>query len=270
VAESFDFSMYDGKKSDAVFCESYRNINDQQYYKQTARARNVCLVEGAEDEVITVGDAQGLERREAYIRAGRYAPQDLGEQFLRQNEPVESLDVKIVNPYTPFEYKKDYDVGDIVTIISQSYGVEITRNILEVTEFFDRSGFHLYVVFGSIPRDLLMELQNQDNRLDELERAPDIDFDMDELLVLLIDLVIPELVNEVFDKIEFPPFPDFLSEEEILKLIEDALARLLKDLGGSGNHVIIDRLPSQAEINTFPLNAEVLVYNPNQHFTPSS
>ena len=48
----------------------------------------------------------------------------------------------------PFEYRNDYYIGDIVTIVSESYGVTIAQNILEITEYYDRTGFHLYVVFG--------------------------------------------------------------------------------------------------------------------------
>ncbi len=312
--EVYEFTMYDGKPSDAVFCESFKNITDQQYYKQSAASKNVCIIElepvkpeeppedTGEGEVIieepvqepepepvfiTVGNATGLERREGYIRAGRYPPQELGAQFLRQNEPTESLDVKIVDPYSPFEYKKDYDVGSIVTITSESYGVEITKNILELTEYFDRTGFHLYVVFGSIPRDLLTELQDQETRLEELEKEigaeedAEIEIDeelieeiveevADEVLEDLIDLVIPEIVDEVFDMIEFPPLPDYLTEEGLRETIETVVNRLLDGItlpGGNGNHVIIDHLPAtQAEIDTFPLNSEVLVYDPNNPY----
>lgn len=85
---------------------------------------------------------------QAYTRAGKYDANEYGLAFLKQNKQVESLDVKIINPYAPFEYKKDYDVGDIVKVVSEDYGVEITHNILEVTEFWDSTGFHLYIVFG--------------------------------------------------------------------------------------------------------------------------
>jgi hypothetical protein len=271
---TFDFSMYDSRKSDAVFCESYRNITDQQYYKQTAGARNVCLVEGMEEQVITVGNAQGLARREAFVRAGRYTPFELGTQFLRQNKPVESLDVKIVDPYTPFEYKRDYDVGDIVTIVSQSYGVEITQNILEVTEFFDRTGFHLYVVFGSIPRDLLTELRDKDDRLDALEKMPDSDYEIDlteENIETLKNLIIPELVDEIFDLLDFPPLTNLLTEDEVRVIAKEIVDAKIKNISsGNGNHIIIDHLPIQAEINIFPLNAEVLVYNPANPYIPPS
>jgi hypothetical protein len=39
--------------------------------------------------------------------------------------------------------------------------------------------------------------------------------------------------------------------------------------GHGGGHIILDRLPTQAEINLFPINAEVLIYDPGNPFVPS-
>jgi hypothetical protein len=189
---------------------------------------------------------------------------------------LESLDVKVIDPYAPFEYKNDYDVGDIVKIISEEYRVEITKNILEITEFIDKTGFHLYIVFGDIPRDLLMELKDKDNRLETLENAPDPEFEADlteETIENLKNLIIPGLIDEVLELLEFPPLPDYISEDGLQRVIEETVDRKLKGIGtggGNGNHIIIDHLPVQAEINAFPLDAEVLVYNPDTHYIPPS
>ena len=287
---AFEFSLYDGRRSAAVFCENFRNITDQQYFNQTARAKNVVIVEGAEEQRITIGNVQGLERREAYTRAGRFHPVEFGNQFLRQNEPIISLDVKIVDPYTPFEYKKDYDIGDIVTIVSESHGVTITENILEISEYYDKTGFHLYVVFGRIPRDLLTELRDNSHRIDHLETHPEsVIPDID--LETIKNLIIPPIVDEVFNQIEFPPLPDWLSIENLREMItetsEEVVDRRLRELlqtmlpellpeilpgipGGGGSCIVIDRLPTQAQIDNFPDGSVVHVYNPNVVFTPPS
>jgi hypothetical protein len=297
IEGAFVFSLYDGAHSGAVFCESFRNIADQQYYKQTAGMKNICIVEGAA-QVSEFGTAQGLARREAYLRAGNYDPAELAAQFLRQNDAVETLDVKIVNPYLPFEYKKDYDLGDVVTIISEDYGVEITKNILELTEFFDHTGFHLYMVFGSMPHDLLTELRDKDNRLEVLEKAPEpygpdnlnelveetvntlldetlediLDEKLDETLDETLELLIPGIVDEVFDKITFPPLPEYLDEDALRAMTETIVEEKLAALnaGGGGNHIILDHLPVQAEIDTLHVDDVVLVYNPSAPYVPTN
>jgi len=293
--EAFEFSLFDGRLATAEFCENFRNITDQQYFNQTAQARNVVIVEGPPitndwtDEptrnLVTVGWAQGLSRREAYARAGRFPMFDFGHQFLRQNEPIESLDVKIIDPYTPFEYMRDYDIGDIVTIISESKGVSITQNIMEISEYYNKTGFHIYAIFGRVPRNLLMELRDNNYRLDDLMNNPEpppLD------LELIMDLIIPPLLEEIFDLIEFPPLPEWLYpwenfrelveqttntvldtrlRPEIIKVLEELLPGII---GGHSGHIILDRLPTQAQIDTFPDGAVVVVYDPDTIFTPSS
>jgi hypothetical protein len=44
--QAFEFFLYDGRLAAAEFCENFRNITDQQYFHQTAQARNVVIVEG--------------------------------------------------------------------------------------------------------------------------------------------------------------------------------------------------------------------------------
>ncbi|MCL1878738.1 MAG: siphovirus ReqiPepy6 Gp37-like family protein [Defluviitaleaceae bacterium] len=291
--QAFEFSLYDGRRSAADFCESFKNITDQQFFHQTGQARNVVIVEGQPHEpaynggepirnLITVGNAQGLARREAYTRSGRFPMVDFGHQFLRNNEAVKSLDVKIPDPYQPFEYRRDYDIGDIVTIISESKNVSVTENIMEVTEFYDKTGFHIYAIFGKVPRNLLMELRDNNKRIDDLWNHPEhppLD------LELIKDLIIPPILDEIFDLIEFPPLPDWLYpwenfrelveqtahtvldtrlRPEIIKILEE----LLPGHGGHGGHIILDRLPTQAQIDTFPDKAVVVVYDPDVIFEP--
>jgi len=285
--QAFEFSLFDGRRAVAEFCENFRNVTDQQYFHQTAQARNVVIVEGQQSpeglpQRTTIGSASGIERREAYTRSGRFPMVDFGNQFLRQNEPVQSLDVKIVDPYTPFEYRIDYDVGDIVTILSESKGVSITQNIMEVTEFYDKTGFHIYAIFGRVPRNLLMEMREHNNRLDDFMNHPEhppLD------LELIKDLVIPPIMEEIFDLIEFAPLPDWIYPlENFRNLVEQTASdilnvvlrpeviRVLEEMLPTihhGGHIILDRMPTQAEINNMPNNSVVVVYNPNVIFTPS-
>ena len=93
--------------------------------------------------------------------------------------------------------------------------------------------------------------------------------------------------QEVFDLIEFPPLPDWLYPwENFRELIEQAantildtrlrpevikiLEELLPGAIYGGSHIILDRLPTQAQIDTFPEGAAVHVYNPDIVFEPSS
>ena len=185
----------------------------------------------------------------------------------------------------PFEYMRDYDIGDIVTIVSESKGVSITQNIMEISEYYDKTGFHIYAIFGRVPRNLLMELRDNNYRLEDLMNNPEpLPLDLE----LIKDLIIPPLLEEIFDLIEFPPLPDWLYPwENLRELIEQASNKVLDVrlrpeviaileeilpgiIDGHSGHIILDRLPTQSQINAFPNGAVVVVYNPNIVFTPNS
>jgi hypothetical protein len=57
-------------------------------------------------------------------------------------------------------------------------------------------------------------------------------------------------------------------DDETLRGIIEEIART--EINISGSHVIIDHLPTQTEINTYPLNSVVLIYNPNNPYIPAS
>ena len=65
----------------------------------------------------------------------------------------------------------------------------------------------------------------------------------------------------------------FHGQNNWLVIFDDAgekinIETLLPKIGGG--HIIIDALPTQAQINTYPVGAVVLVYDPNNPYVPSS
>jgi len=288
VGQKFWFKLYDGTNSDAVFMENYRNIAEEQYYLETTDYKNVVYVRsgsGDTGQTVSFGSAQGLSRREGYLTAGSYVAADIGPRFLEDNGPKETLDIKIIDPYTPFEYKKDYDVGDVVKVISTQYAVEITEHILEITEYFDLTGFHLYIVFGDLPRTILTEIKDNSRNVDNIMNSrndwldsvmPDIaDQVLDEVLDNLPDLPIGEDLENLIDEKILDTLTDMPEpvEDAITDLIEsvtpDIVQNALNDMG-VGAHIIIDHLPTQTEINGFKEDSIVLVYDPNDPFVPEA
>ena len=289
AAHKFWFKLYEGKNSDAVFMENYRNIVEEQYFLQTSEYKNVVYVRsgsGDTGQTVSIGSAQGLNRREGYLTAGSYAADEIGPRFLEDNGPKETLDVKIVDPYTPFEYKKDYDIGDVVKVISTQYAVEMAEHILEITEYFDLTGFHLYIVFGDLPRTILTEIKDNSRSVDNIMNSrndwldsvmPDIvDQVLDDVLENLPDLPIGEVLEDLIDEKILDTLTDMPEpvQDAITDLIEtvtpDVVQNVLSDMGigENGNHIILDHLPTQSEIDTFMAGAVVLVYDPNSPYEP--
>lgn len=42
-----------------------------------------------------------------------------------------------------FSYKKDYDLGDIVTVRKKAWGIEMDKRITEIQEIYENGGFPL-------------------------------------------------------------------------------------------------------------------------------
>lgn len=104
--------------------------------------------------------------------------------------------------------------------------------------------------------------------MEELEKAPDPL--SEEALRGLLDLVIPDIVDEVYRMLEFDDLP---TDEDLVAMITDISGKIidekLKTLGGG--HIILDHLPTmQTEIDTFTPNDVVVVYNPNNPYIPAN
>lgn len=47
------------------------------------------------------------------------------------------------------KYKKDYDLGDIVTVVDKNWRIRIDTRITEIEEAYEEKGFEVNVTFGN-------------------------------------------------------------------------------------------------------------------------
>lgn len=170
----FYFEVYEGKDHSknqtgnkrVIFSEVYRNINkttfttNEQNYKTHAvifgdgegTARTV--MEAVLDETAT-----GWERRELMVDARDINRDDLtdaqyqsaliqrGTEKLAEYGIVECLEATTL-PNMNFTYKKDYDLGDIVTVNKKAWGIEMDKRITEIQEVYENGGLSIVPTFG--------------------------------------------------------------------------------------------------------------------------
>lgn len=150
--KTFDFTLYQGKKTSAEFSENYKNIDEQDYYYQTRGHKNTCLISFNGGNLIYGNSNKGLDRREVCITADSKATEasamDQARLYLLDRTIIQSFDTVINSKSPQFIYKTDWDLGDIVSNKSELWGVTIEKNVLEVTEYFDKSGTNLAPIFG--------------------------------------------------------------------------------------------------------------------------
>lgn len=71
---------------------------------------------------------------------------------------VQSFDAS-VNPHGNLKYKEDFDLGQLVQVLSKKWGVALTVRITEIEESYDRDGQSLNIVFGKGVLSLLQRLK---------------------------------------------------------------------------------------------------------------
>ena len=167
----FVFSLYKGTDRSyqqnqvpyVTFSPEFDNLINSDYLFNTKDYKNVALVagegEGTARKTKAVGNAQGLERREIYVDSrntssnnGEITEQEYeaalaaeGTQTLAEHTVTESFEGE-VNYQTPYVYKTDFFMGDIVEVVNE-YGISATPRISEVIESEDETGHSIIPTF---------------------------------------------------------------------------------------------------------------------------
>ena len=81
-----------------------------------------------------------------------------GEAKLREQDMIRSFDAS-ANPYGNLVYKRDYDLGGVVKVLSPRWNLDMMARITEVEESYDTEGRSLRVVFGKPALSLIQKLK---------------------------------------------------------------------------------------------------------------
>lgn len=162
-----DRSMGQSANPRVIFSEEYDNLRSTSYTLNKQDYRTVALVAGEGEGaarrrtiVARTVDQEGLHRRELYVDARDVSSNDgeiaeteylaqlaeRGDTGLSEAPIVQSMEGEI-EPGQMYEYKKDYFMGDTVTVINK-YGVQVDTQVLEVVEVWDENGYTCTPTFG--------------------------------------------------------------------------------------------------------------------------
>lgn len=167
VYEGLDRSAAQDDRSRVIFSERYDNLTGAVYQENEQLYKNVAYV-GGEGEAsartyVTVGDteATGLERYEAFFNGGTVEhPEDMTEatylahlrtyglQRLEECGLAASLTCSTEADLN-FRYLTDYDVGDIVTVRKQSWGMETDLRITQIDEVYENGARRITPTLGT-------------------------------------------------------------------------------------------------------------------------
>lgn len=165
VYKGLDRSMGQSDRARVIFSEDFRNLNRAIYEENEQVYSNVCYVggkgEGADRVYVEVGDttSTGLVRREVFVNGSDISDENLSNaeylEKLRQRGRDKLAECALYNsveceaiPYGNFEYLKDYDLGDIVTIRKESWDIGENLRLSGVTEVYENGTQTIQPVFG--------------------------------------------------------------------------------------------------------------------------
>lgn len=157
-------TMSQGVASRVVFSESYNNLNNTIYQYNDQLLKTLAYVggegEGSERVYVTVGGGEGLGLREMFVDAKDIRKEELsdseyrelliqrGMEKLAENSIAESFECD-TGADINFVYKKDYDLGDIVTIKKRAWGITQDQRIEEIQEIYEYGQMVVVPTLGS-------------------------------------------------------------------------------------------------------------------------
>ncbi|MEG1415675.1 MAG: siphovirus ReqiPepy6 Gp37-like family protein, partial [Clostridium sp.] len=173
----------------ALFSRQYENILEQDYIELLGDYKNTCLVAGAGEGIArkkyAIESGVGLSRYELYVDARDLSDKEQktrvvtdpstgeqkeeqyeveipaaiynqmllerGQQKLNECKEIITFDatVNIAQDQENLVYKRDFNLGDIVTIFDDEWQIELNTRITEIQEIYENSGPAINVIFGS-------------------------------------------------------------------------------------------------------------------------
>lgn len=166
VLQGLDRTTEQSTNSWAIFSMEFENILTQEYVVDTIDKTNfayITMPESGSDAALstTVGSATGRDRREIFVSGSNVRKNESGSAnatavqitLLQAEGSAELTDETLsfsasVDPEGSLEYKVDYDLGDIVSIIATDYGIQLNARITAVKEVEENGIETLKLTFG--------------------------------------------------------------------------------------------------------------------------
>ncbi len=167
--EGVNRSINQSDNPPCVFSREFENIYSQTYTDSNDNYRNTALIAGAGEDnarkLTEISQGNGLNRYELFVDARDLSDTSEDDRELPWNE-YESLLIQRGNEklaecteVTTFEskinvrgnliYKKDFDLGDIVTCHDKKWGITIDTRITEIEEVYEGNKMEVNVTFGN-------------------------------------------------------------------------------------------------------------------------
>lgn len=149
-----DCSCSQDKNPKIIFSPEYDNLGSSKYNFDSSEYKNAVLIggkgEGTDRIFAEVGDSTGLDRFEMFVDdtssenegiselAYKSRLRSTGQNEIAKTNTTTVFEGNIISNL--YEYKKDWNLGDVITI-KNKYGIKADIRIIEVIETWDKDGY---------------------------------------------------------------------------------------------------------------------------------
>lgn len=163
VVEGRDLTHNQEANNPVLFSVDFSNIQSNNYVESKLDYKNVVYIEG-KTETKTIGEASGLQRKEIYFTSEDAETEEqfttVGLQKLQEYEEVRSFEGEILDQGA-FRYKKDWNLGDIVTLQNKEWNVTVDTRITELKKTYSEGGLFIDANFGNKVPTLLDQIKRE-------------------------------------------------------------------------------------------------------------
>ncbi|UII56717.1 siphovirus ReqiPepy6 Gp37-like family protein [Cytobacillus spongiae] len=186
VYEGRDLSVGQSENPRAIFSLEFENVHQQKFTDSDSGFRNVAIVagqgEGADRKLVFINNNfGGFERKELFVDARDLSSsiqsedgtqiilndeeyeallEERGKLKLAETQPIQTFDSGI-SVTSNLIYKQDFDLGDIVTVKNDRWGVLLNTRITTVEEVYENDTVDIRVNFGSNIPTLIDRIQQR-------------------------------------------------------------------------------------------------------------
>lgn len=151
-----------------VFNPALDNIKNMRYTHSNIDYKNTLYIQTTNKNAITINNYsidkinKGVDRFEGFYNQGEINAdesfEDVIEQYFNNNQLVESIEGDIIST-SLFTYKKDFNIGDVVTVRNKKWGISKDLRITNETNIYE-SNPRITFTFGEPAPTLARKIKN--------------------------------------------------------------------------------------------------------------
>lgn len=171
VIEGRDLTANQDILPPVIFSVDFENIGRRHFIESLLNYKNVAYAGGKGEEeerlIQQIGEVTGLSRRETFLDCSNAEDivelKEIGNQKLKELDKIIAFEADII-PNDSFRYEEDYDLGDVVTLRDEEWGIVMNARIVEIKEIYEGE-FRLEHTFGRNIPDIIDKLKNENKRV---------------------------------------------------------------------------------------------------------